>query len=468
MSQAPVLHGSPSSQTDQPEKTPCSAATALPLRPVVPAGQKPDNSPQAVQIDQTGRANPAAPPAASSAHAGSAERAGRASQAGQSGGAGRSVYGSGSLNSAHSGGGNLRRFNLGVRLGCLIGLLVLVSAVGSIMPIFYAGDEVSALTYGRMLVMALICPVLAMLLGAALWRCVWRGVVDPVRRLLQPRADNSPSDEMDALTAQVEDLREFVARARTELDVSQNELRRAEKLALVGKLAAGMAHSIRNPLTSVKLRLFSLEQGLDLSGEQREDFQAIGEALRQIEGSTSNFLEFARRPRLSMRAISPSDIVDSTLRLLRPRLETLGVEPRLEREGRLAEVEADPEQLQEAMANIIINACEAMGEASTAAPRLDITESQGIVNPIGAAVVIKIADNGPGIAPGMKDEIFTPFFSTKEEGTGLGLPIAKEILEEHEGWLHMTSVQGKNPDSHSGTTFVLVLPVKEEAAWLRA
>ena len=370
-----------------------------------------------------------------------------------------------SLNDVRS---SLKRFNLGVRLGFLIALLVLLSGAGSIMSIVYAGDEVSALTYGRMLVLALICPVLAMLLGAALWRCVWNGVVDPVRRLLQPRSDNSPKDEMDALTAQVEDLREFVARARTELDVSQNELRRAEKLALVGKLAAGMAHSIRNPLTSVKLRLFSLEQGLDLNHEQREDFQAIGEALRQIEGSTSNFLEFARRPRLSMRAISPSDIVDSTLRLLRPRLESLGVELRLEREGRLAEVAADPEQLQEAMANIIVNACEAMSEMLVAAPRLDITESQGIVNPIGAAVVIKIADNGPGIAQSLQDDIFTPFFSTKKDGTGLGLPIAKEILEEHEGWLHMTSVQAKTPDSHSGTTFVLVLPVKEEAAWLRS
>lgn len=367
--------------------------------------------------------------------------------------------------------GSFKRFNLGVRLGFLISLLVLLSAAGSIMSIVYAGDEVSAPTYGRMLVLALLCPVLAMLLGAALWRSVWNGVVDPVRRLLQPRSDNSPKDEMDALTAQVEDLREFVARARNELNVSQNELRRTEKLVLVGKLAAGMAHSIRNPLTSVKLRLFSLEQGLDLNDEQSDDFQAIGEALRQIEGSTSNFLEFARRPRLSMRAISPSDIVDSTLRLLRPRLESLGVELRLEREGRLAEVAADPEQLQEAIVNIIVNACEAISEAPEVpgvAPRIDITESQGIVNPIGAAVVIKIADNGPGIAQGMQDEIFTPFFSTKKDGTGLGLPIAKEVLEEHEGWLHMTSVQGKTPESPSGTTFVLVLPVKEEAAWLRS
>lgn len=121
-------------------------------------------------------------------------------------------------------------------------------------------------------------------------------------------------------------------------------------------------------------------------------------------------------------------------------------------------VKGDPEQLKEALVNLVLNACEAMGYDG----RLDITEERGIINPLGRAVVIRIADSGPGVPIDRRDDIFQPFFSTKEEGTGLGLPIAKSIFEEHGGWLHLHSAPGR------GATFVAVLPALKDDSWLRS
>jgi len=96
----------------------------------------------------------------------------------------------------------------------------------------------------------------------------------------------------------------------------------SEKMALVGKLAAGTSHSIRNPLTSVKMRLFSLSRSLDLDGDQKEDFDVISKEIGHIDNIVQNFLEFSRPPRLELQSVSLSDIVDQTVRLLRHRLES--------------------------------------------------------------------------------------------------------------------------------------------------
>ncbi len=167
-------------------------------------------------------------------------------------------------------------------------------------------------------------------------------------------------DEVAALSSRVHSLIEDVDQAQTELTRSQEHLLQSGKWAMVGKLAAGVAHSIRNPLTSVNMRLFSLKRSLAMSSSQQEDFEVIAEEIRHIDTIVRNFLEFSRPPKLKMQRISPSDVVDMALVLLRYRLESYGVEVKLIRVERLPEIWADPDQLKEVLANLMLNACEVM------------------------------------------------------------------------------------------------------------
>ena len=155
-----------------------------------------------------------------------------------------------------------------------------------------------------------------------------------------------------------------------------------------------MAHSIRNPFTSVQMRIFSLNRSLNLNDEQREDFNVIAEEIRHIDTIVQNFLEFSRPPKLKMQTISPSVVVDMALQLLRHRLKSYEVTVTLERIGELPEVSADPEQLKEVLVNLIINACEAM----EAGGRIILTEKTVDEPPGGSMAVLQVTDNGPGIA----------------------------------------------------------------------
>jgi signal transduction histidine kinase len=220
---------------------------------------------------------------------------------------------------------------------------------------------------------------------------------------------------------------------------------------MVGKLAAGMAHSIRNPFTSVKMRLFSLNRSLTLDADQKEDFDVITEEIRHIDTIVQNFLEFSRPPKLVIQMVSPSSVVDIAIQLLRHRLKSYDVTVAVKRVQPLPCVGADPEQLKEVLVNLIINACEAMDKGG----HIDILERIETGPQTKPMAVIQLSDNGPGIPESLKDKIFVPFFTTKEEGTGLGLSIVERIIHEHGGRIHI------QPSEAMGASFVIQLPIKE-------
>lgn len=298
-------------------------------------------------------------------------------------------------------------------------------------------------------------------IALALWLgyILFRRILDPLRRLAHGEgAAPNLSGEMGELQQRLSTLIDDVDEAHTMLQETRQQVAQAEKMALVGKLAAGVAHSIRNPLTSVKMRLFSLERSLNLSPVQQEDFEVISEEIRHLDTIIRNFLEFSRPPKLRMQRVSPSEVVDMTLQLLRHRLDSCGVEIRRDADSPLPEVDADPEQLKEVLVNLIVNACDAMQDGGL----ITIEETMGNVGGREHMAVITVSDNGPGIPPSVRDEIFRPFFSTKEEGTGLGLSIANRIMTEHGGWIHLKS------SGRKGTTFLLALPHKETSQWHRS
>jgi signal transduction histidine kinase len=279
-------------------------------------------------------------------------------------------------------------------------------------------------------------------------------ILIPVHRMLQAATKQGQPENSNnvvfALGQSVNHLIHDVDQTQQELEKSRENLLQAEKMALVGKLAAGMAHSIRNPFTSVKMRLFSLGRTLELDATQEEDFAVISQEIRHIDTIVQNFLEFSRPPKLVMQPVSPSAIVDTALQLLSHRLKSYAVELRVVRAATLPEVMADPEQLKEVLVNLIINACEEMKEGGA----IEIEERLFGQRPHQFAV-LSLSDSGPGIPVALKEKVFQPFFTTKDEGTGLGLSIAARIVAEHGGTLSLED------GPRGGATFIISLPVKE-------
>lgn len=298
--------------------------------------------------------------------------------------------------------------------------------------------------------------LVVLLLGVVLAFVLVNDILEPLRRLAQeanPGArPEETEDEVKALSRSVRGLIEGIDQTQTELEKSREHLLQAEKMVVVGKLAASMAHSIRNPLTSVKMRLFSLDRSLDLNPQQKEDFQVISEEILHLDSLVQSFLEFSRPPKLRMQKISPSEIVDLALKLMTHRLESYQVSVKVDRPERLPVVQADPDRLKEVLVNIVVNACEAMKGGGS----IVIREEETLDASLGQAAVIRIRDNGPGIAESLRAKIFEPFFTTKEEGSGLGLSIAVRIVEEHGGRLSLESREGQ------GAEFSLILPVTVE------
>jgi len=293
----------------------------------------------------------------------------------------------------------------------------------------------------------LLALLLAFVLGYQVLRPVRRLAVEADRKGDMPVA----GDEVKALSNTVRGLIQNVDQTQSELQKSRESLLQAEKMALVGALAAGMAHSIRNPFTSVKMRLFSLNRSLELSDTQKEDFDVISDEIRHIDTIVQNFLEFSRPPKLKMQSISPSAVVDQTLQLLEHRLKSYDVSVTIQREQPLPEIDADPEQLKEVLVNLMVNACEAIEKGGT----IIIREDKKTTPSEGSVAVIRVSDDGPGIPEAICKKIFEPFFTTKEEGTGLGLSIVARIIEEHGGSVAVESIEGR------GATVVITLPIME-------
>lgn len=278
-------------------------------------------------------------------------------------------------------------------------------------------------------------------------------VLSPITKLLQATAQGgaveTPDNVVAALRRSVEGLIQNVDQSQFELAKSREHLQQVEKMAMVGKLAAGMAHSIRNPFTSVKMRLFSLNRTLNLNADQKDDFDVISAEIRHIDTIVQNFLEFSRPPKLVMQAVSPSSVVDNALSLLTHRLKSYGVKVNVVRSQNLPLVSADPEQLKEVLVNLFINACEALGKGGSITVREDVDHDTDH----GKVARIRISDDGPGIPAAVIGKVMEPFFTTKAEGTGLGLSIAARIIDEHGGRIDVTSVEFKE------TAFTIRLPV---------
>lgn len=293
-----------------------------------------------------------------------------------------------------------------------------------------------------------------LLLGLVIQR-----VLVPLRRMAadarglvsrSPAILESADDELRSVGRYFSALMADVADSRNSLAQTRDRMRSAEKLAAVGKLAASVAHEMRNPLSSIKMWLYSIRNRPDVDPDLEYKYQILADEIARLESIVRNVLEFSRPPALKLEPWSVPEVLDRTLELVSPWLEAKSIRVVQKHARQLPEVMVDGEQLRQVLTNLLYNAAEAMsdgGEIVVSSARDD------------ASIVMRIQDSGRGIPEEVRARLFEPFFTTKDEGTGLGLCIAANIMARHGGQLVLES------SGPAGTTFAVRLPVAEETCY---
>ena len=237
-----------------------------------------------------------------------------------------------------------------------------------------------------------------------------------------------------------------LAEAYEKLRESFEQLLRADRLTSLGKLSAGLAHEIKNPLASIKASLEILFTELPLDRGKREFAEIVERELGQLQNTVDEFLQFARTPKPVLREpCDLGDVVASLKTLCSQEAQRHAVELDISIPQTLPEIEVDASQVQQALLNIVLNAIQAMPSGGSL--EIEIEGRPG-------GVVTRVHDQGPGIDAGDAARIFEPFFTTKARGTGLGLAIARKLIEAQGGDIRLAS------HGSSGSTFVIDLPDK--------
>ncbi len=230
--------------------------------------------------------------------------------------------------------------------------------------------------------------------------------------------------------------------------ITQKAMMRQEKLASIGRLSAGVAHEINNPLTTILTTAMLIQEDLDPQDENYKDLETITKETLRCRKIVASLLDFARQSEPSKKENDINEIIRESVVLTKKQAEFKDVALVHELATDIPTVMVDRGQIQQALINLIINAIEA-------------TETDGKIlvtsgfNPEDHSIEVQLIDSGEGISPEDIDRLFDPFFTTKEEGTGLRLAITHGIIEQHGGTVDVDSKLGK------GTTFKLKFPLAD-------
>lgn len=258
--------------------------------------------------------------------------------------------------------------------------------------------------------------------------------------------------DLPALHRQMQGVIEEIERVVEQLQQREREVLRADQLAAVGQVAAGVAHEIRNPLTSVKMLVQTGLEGDPPAGLPPEDLAVIEKEVRRMEQFVRLFLDFARPPRSERRPTDLNEVVRRALTLLDGRARRQRVKILAELPAEPVVRNIDPEQIHQVLLNLLLNSLDALPRGGTVRVSLDGDGAarEDAVSPV-AAVAVRVRDSGPGIPPAIAARLFEPFVSGKETGLGLGLSICKRLVEGHGG-----TIRGENsPDGGAAFTFTL-------------
>ena len=239
----------------------------------------------------------------------------------------------------------------------------------------------------------------------------------------------------------------------TEQRSMEEERQRLDRLALLGEMTAVIAHELRNPLASISSGVqFLIQQ----AQPHEPSYEALALILREstrLNQLLEDILEVSRTPRIQLTAHAVTDILDEVLSRWSQTAALHRVRIVKDYAPNTPAVQCDPLRIEQAFSNLIMNAIQAMTEGGVLSVRTRVETLAGSRNGSANALVIEIADTGTGIPAAVVPKLFTPFFTTKGKGTGLGLTITQRIINEHGGEVTVASAEGQ------GTTFVVRLPL---------
>lgn len=230
----------------------------------------------------------------------------------------------------------------------------------------------------------------------------------------------------------------------------QEEIRRKEKLAALGGLAAGVAHEIRNPLSSIKGLASFFGNKFAEGSEDREAAAVMVREVDRLNRVISELLEFARPSELNLKPTDVNELLDHSVRLVQQDAITKKIDINLSKRDDLPLALLDPDRFSQCLLNLYLNAIQAMDEGGVLSVKTLPSNNENIK--------VEIEDSGKGIGPDDLDKIFHPFFTSKSSGTGLGLAIVHKIIEDHQGTIRVRSTPG------TGTVFTILIPTQSSAS----
>ena len=253
------------------------------------------------------------------------------------------------------------------------------------------------------------------------------------------------------IAASINQLADKLQETRRHRDALEAQVLRANRLAGLGALAAGVAHEIRNPLTAIKGYSQVLEDELALDDPKRDYTAIVIKEVNRLDRIVEGLLAFARPSASQFANANLNEIIDETLFLV----ESPSFKSRIDVQkvyGENIQAEVDKEQLKQVLLNLLLNAGQAILDQGTIRIVTQQTEKNAIIS---------IIDSGVGIAAGTAEKLFDPFFTTREKGTGLGLSIVHQLIDLHQGEIEVHNA------SPSGTEFKVILPIRQGGVFNR-
>jgi two-component system sensor histidine kinase HydH len=237
---------------------------------------------------------------------------------------------------------------------------------------------------------------------------------------------------------------EQLGRTYRQLQENFEQLKRAERLSAVGQLSANLAHEIRNPLASIEGAAELLQPGAVSSEMQAEFVGIIRKECRRLSRLLTDMLDFARPKAPRYEHTSIAEVIESVVSLMAIPAQKAGVRIRLEVPPELPEIPCDREQIRQVLVNLTMNAVQAMPDGGTVELSAEVA---------GSRLIVSVKDEGIGVPLDALDELFSPFYTTKKDGTGLGLSVAQQIVAAHGGEFLV------NPNTPKGSVFSFSLPL---------
>jgi two-component system sensor histidine kinase HydH len=226
----------------------------------------------------------------------------------------------------------------------------------------------------------------------------------------------------------------------------ENTVKRQEKLAAIGNLAAGVAHEIRNPLSSIKGFATHFKERFSEGSPDKQAASILIQEVDRLNRVVTELLEFSRPSDIEAKTVDLRELIDRSLAFVQEDAAQKSIEVDVSWNTPSDRIEVDPDRLSQALLNLYLNAVQAMESGGSLQVAVSGDDGQ---------VRIDVTDSGPGIAPEMINTVFDPYYTSKGSGTGLGLAIVHKIVEAHRGQIRVFSRPGR------GTTFTLLLPKKQ-------